>query len=166
MEEFVVEPADPDDASVVTDLWVALADDQRAHDSHVLGVESRETIVETVRRLIALDALVVARRADTVVGFVAMELERDGYDRDVTRGRIPAVYVRPADRSSGLGTLLLDRAERDLGAAGADVVTLEALAANDRARELYHDRGFESHRVVYEKPIENDTHSSAQPEAE
>ncbi|AWB27603.1 GNAT family N-acetyltransferase [Halococcoides cellulosivorans] len=166
MEGVVVESADGDDVSAVTDLWVALADDQRAHDSHVLGVESRETIVETVRRMIALDALAVARRADTVVGFVAMELERDGYDRDVTRGRVPAIYVRPDDRSSGIGTQLLDRAERELGAAGADVITLEALAANDRARELYHDRGFVSHRVVYEKPIENDTHSSTQPEAE
>lgn len=162
----LVEVASHEDVPVVADLWVALADDQRDHGSHVLGVESRETIVESVRRMVALDALLVARREDTAVGFAAMELERDGYDRDVTRGRVPAIYVRPRDRSAGIGTRLLDRAERELGAAGADVVTLEALAANDRARELYRERGFDSHRVVYEKSIENDTHSSPRREAE
>lgn len=156
----VVETADADDVATITDYWIALADDQRAHGSHVLGDPSRETIAETVRRHIARDALLVARREDTLAGFVAMELEREGYERDCQRGRVTALYVRPDDRSRGIGRRLLDRAERDLAAAGAAVVALEALADNDRARSLYDECGYEPHRVTYEKPIESDTHSS------
>lgn len=156
-----VEVAERADCSRVIDLWVDLATDQRAHGSHVRGEPSRSAIADEVSRRIAADAVLVAREESSIVGFAALDRERDGYERDVDRGRVTALYVRPTHRSSGLGSRLLDRAEAHLADVGIDVVTLEALADNDRARSFYRDLGYEPHRVSFERSIESDTHSSA-----
>ena len=47
------------------------------------------------------------------------------------------------------------RAERE----GRFVVSLEAMAANERARRFYERHGYRPHRVELEKPARNDTHS-------
>ncbi|TKX77323.1 GNAT family N-acetyltransferase, partial [Halorubrum sp. SD626R] len=115
---------------------------------------------EWVARAAVTEELLVARSGEEVVGFVGFELDRNGYERDRTRGTVSNLFVVPGRRGEGIGTELLDAAEEALREAGADAVALEALADNDLARDFYADRGYEPHRVELTKPLaESDTHS-------
>jgi ribosomal protein S18 acetylase RimI-like enzyme len=51
---------------------------------------------------------------------------------------------------------LLDAAETALVDRGADVLAIEAMADNDGARRLYRRRGYDPHRVQFERPVEAD----------
>ncbi|RAW46865.1 GNAT family N-acetyltransferase [Halorubrum sp. 48-1-W] len=88
-----------------------------------------------------------------IVGFVAFSIEREGYERDRTRGVVSNLFVSPSRRSEEIGSALLAAAERELVEAGADAVALEALADNERARSFYADRGYDLHRVELRKEI-------------
>jgi|GEM_PF-236180 len=86
-----------------------------------------------------------------VVGFVSFALDRGSFERERTRGIVTNLYVVPERRGEGIGSRLLDAAERALAELGAATITLESMAANDRARGFYRDRGYAPHRVTYIK---------------
>jgi len=141
-----VTPATVDDVDPVTDLWIALAEGQRAHGSTLLAEENRGSVREWVARSVVTAELLVARDgADDLIGFVGFALDRGGYERDRTRGVVSNLFVVPERRDEGVGADLLDAAERALREAGAEAVALEALAANDRAREFYERNRGTSH---------------------
>lgn len=95
-----------------------------------------------------------------VVGFVMYGLETGTYAQDVTRGVVRNLYVEPAYRGDGIGAALLSVAEQSLADADAEVVALEAMADNRRARSFYDEQGYSQHRVELEKPLgKNDTHT-------
>ncbi|TKX75075.1 GNAT family N-acetyltransferase [Halorubrum sp. GN11_10-6_MGM] len=170
-----IEPATADDVDAVTDMWVALAADQREHGATLRAEANRATVREWVRQSVVTGELLVARGSDTAsgsdgdsrsdgdstsagdgsgpVGFVGFSLERGDYERDAVRGTVSNLYVVPERRGEGIGAALLDAAERALAEAGADRVALEALADNDRARAFYADRGYGPHRVELMKPL-------------
>jgi ribosomal protein S18 acetylase RimI-like enzyme len=166
-----VEPATADDVDAVTDLWVALAADQRRHGATLRAEANRAAVREWVAQSVVTGDLLVARdpaddgdgpdRADSddgavgdgIVGFVGFSLERGSYERDATRGTVSNLFVVPERRGAGVGSALLDAAERALDERGADRVALEALADNDRARSFYADRGYERHRVELTKRL-------------
>ncbi|MFC5280131.1 GNAT family N-acetyltransferase [Halorubrum rubrum] len=167
-----------DDVDAITDQWVALARGQRRHGSTLLASANRSAVREWVARSVVTGELLVARdggendgandakgggendEADAsegaIVGFVAFSLERDGYERDRTRGVVSNLFVTPERRGEGIGSALLATAERELAAAGADAVALEALADNERARAFYADRGYDLHRVELRKAIDDE----------
>jgi len=148
----------PDVAAVddLADLWVALASGQRAHDSHVLPEANREIVRDSLARHVVTGGIRIARCEETLVGFVTFDLERGAYEQDATRGVVRNVYVDPAYRNRGVGSDLMDAAEASLRERGATVVSLEAMAANDRARRFYRDRGYVPHRVQFEKSLDCD----------
>jgi ribosomal protein S18 acetylase RimI-like enzyme len=149
-----IAPATVEDIEDVTDLWVALADGQRPHGSTLLGEANRTQVREWVARSVVTGELFVARGADgRPVGFVSFALDHEGYERDTVRGTVGNLFVVAERRGEGIGADLLDAAERALAAAGADIVTLEALADNDRARAFYADRGYSLHRVELQKSV-------------
>lgn len=150
-----VTPATVDDVDRVTDLWIALAEDQRAHGSTLLAEGNRGAVREWAARSVVTGELLVARDGgdDEPVGFVGFSLDRGGYERDRTRGVVSNLFVVPERRDEGIGADLLDAAERALREAGAETVALEALAANDRARGFYAERGYEPHRVELTKSL-------------
>ncbi|MFB6235942.1 MAG: GNAT family N-acetyltransferase [Halopenitus sp.] len=148
-------PATADDVDAIVDLWVDLASDQRQHGSHVRAESSRSAVRETVGRQVVTGYVTVARDDDAVAGFVMASIDRGGYDQDVQRGVINAIYVRPEFRGEGVGSDLLQAAENTLAEAGADVVALEAMAANADARRFYRTHGYEPHRVELEKPLDD-----------
>ena len=130
---------------------------------------NRGTVREWVAQSVVTGELLVARDPDSAtetggeggrdpdpVGFVGFSLERGDYERDAVRGTVSNIYVTPERRGEGIGAALLDAAERALEGAGADHVALEALAANDRAREFYADNGYDPHRVELTKPLGDD----------
>lgn len=145
------------DVDAVVDLWVDLASDQRAYDSHLLAGANRTAIREAVVRRVVTDDVLLARADRDVVGFAMTTVETGRYEQDVTRGLVENIYVRPAYRGRGIGSSLLDAAEAELKASGADVVALDVLADNDDARRFYRSNGYEPHRIELEKRTENDT---------
>lgn len=150
-----VGPATPADVDALADLWVALAADQRRYGSHLRAGPNRAVIRESLARAAVADDLRVAREDGEVLGFVSFSIERGDYETDAVRGTVTNVYVRPDDRGQGVGGGLLDAAETALRAHGADVVAIEAMADNERARRLYRRRGYETHRIEFEKPLDD-----------
>lgn len=158
MANVTVEAAEHGDVDAIVDGWVALADDQRAHGSHLLAEENRATVREHVTHHVVGDRIFVARREGKVVGFVQFSTEVGTYRMDVDRGVVENLYVDPDHRGQGIGTRLLERAETALDAEGITVVGLEVMASNEAARRFYRDQGYAVHRVRMEKSLENDTH--------
>jgi len=154
-----VRPATGDDVDAVTDMWVALADEQRAHGSHLLAAENRSRARDLIAQYVHADGVAVATRGSVLVGFVMFHDETGFYDTDATRGVVDNLYVRPDQRGDGVGSALLDHAEDALRERGVDVLAVEALAANEAARRLYESRGYATHRVTLERSAESDTHS-------
>lgn len=145
-----------DETDPIADLWIDLARSQRDHGSHLAADENRDRIRESIGRHIMADELLVARIDDVIDGFVMFSLEQRLYQLVVTRGTIHNLYVRSDSRSEGIGSALLDAAETRLVEAGADVIRLEALAANEAAHRFYRRNGYDLHRVEFEKRVETD----------
>ena len=154
-----IEPATLSDLSAVTDLWVDLATEQRPHGSHVRPAENRNAIREQLAKHAVAGTLLVDRTDDGILGFVSFEPRQSSLDVDADRGLVENIYVDPAYRGTGRGSALLAAAEARLREHGVDVVQLEVMAANRRARSFYAERGYDEHRLVLEKPVgvESDT---------
>jgi ribosomal protein S18 acetylase RimI-like enzyme len=151
-----IEAPDTALAETVTELWVALAEGQRAHGSHLLAEANRTRVREAVVRHAVSDTLLVAR-TDEVVGFVTFDTEGGHYEQDCTRGVVQNLYVVPGHRGEGVGARLLAAAEQRLAARGADTVALEVMADNEAARRFYRREGYTPHRVELEKRVESDS---------
>ncbi|MFB6361207.1 MAG: N-acetyltransferase family protein [Halobacteriales archaeon] len=153
-----IEVATLDDLDRIVELWVALAEEQREHGTHLTVEPNRELIRESLAQRIVDQTCLVARRSEAghgsapIVGFLSFDHERNGLDRDVERGVIENLYVVPELRGEGLGTDLLEVAEAALTGAGADRLVLEAMAENEAARRFYEAQGYHPHRVTYERP--------------
>ena len=159
-----IEPATSEDVDGLADAWVALAASQREHGSHIAADENRNTIRGVLAHHVVDGSVLVARPgapgASGIIGFVNFGLEDAGISGDAVRGLVHNVYVEPGARDDGVGSALLDAAEAALVERGADVVAIEALAANEAARRLYERRGYRLHRVQYERTTESDTSTS------
>jgi ribosomal protein S18 acetylase RimI-like enzyme len=160
---YVIDAADTDDADLMADRWVDLADDQRRYGSHLRPADNRDRIHETMLQHVVTDTALVAREAETdapgegLVGFVTFGRETGGFEQDVDRGIVHNIYVAPEHRRAGVGSALLTAAERTLSARGVAAVALEAMATNDAARAFYRAHGYEPHRVELETALESDT---------
>jgi len=146
-----------DDVDTVVDLWVRLAESQRAHGSHLFGDRNRTAVRETVVQRVVAENVRIAREGQQTVGFVMVTIDSGRYEQDETRGIIENIFVEPGYRNQGIGSELLDAAEELLRQAGADVLALEAMADNESARQFYRAHGYAPHRIELEKPTENDT---------
>jgi len=154
-----VRGATGEDVDALTDMWVALADEQRVHGSHLLAAENRSQARDLVAQYVHADGVAVAALGGVPVGFVMFHAETGFYETDTTRGVVDNIYVRPDQRDEGLGSALLDYAEDALRERDVDVLAVEALATNEAARRLYESRGYETHRVTLERSAGSDTHS-------
>lgn len=153
-----IEVATTEDLEALTDLWLDLAAEQLQFGSRLAVEENRESIRVTLAGHVAADTVLIAR-TPAVVGFVSFELADGMFEERLERGRIQNVYVDPAWRDQGIGSALLEAGEDALREAGADAVAIETLAGNERARDLYEDRGYRPHRIEYERSLESDTHT-------
>jgi ribosomal protein S18 acetylase RimI-like enzyme len=148
-----IERPDVDEVETLVELWVALAAGQRAFGSHVEAEANRAHVRDTLARHAVTGGVKIARVDGSIVGFVTFGPERGGYDQNATRGVVRNLYVRPAYRGLGIGGRLLDAAEAALSDSGVAVVALETMAENARARAFYRERGYEPHRVEFEKSV-------------
>lgn len=150
-----------EDLESLTELWLDLAAEQLQFGSHLAVEENRESIRMTLAGHVASETVLVAQTPD-VVGFVSFELAEGMFEERQKRGRIQNLYVDPEWRDSGIGSALLEAGQTELQKAGADIVAIEALAENQRARDLYEERGFHPHRIEYERSLQNDTHTKGE----
>ena len=153
-----IEPAGMDDLDAITEEWLDLAAEQLSYGSHLRVADNREPVRMTLARHLA-DGTVLVARESGIVGFVSFETVDGVFEERITRGRVQNLYVKPACRDRGIGSALLDAAEEALAEAGVEVVAVEAMARNRDARQLYENRGYEPHRVEYERRVESDTHT-------
>ena len=146
-----------DDVDTIVDLWVRLAESQRAHGSHLFGNRNRTAVRETVVQRVVAENVRIATIDRDIVGFVMVTIDSGRYEQDETRGIIENIFVEPAYRNQEIGSELLAAAEELLRQAGADILALEAMADNESARQFYRAHGYTPHRIELEKPTENDT---------
>ncbi|MDG5777682.1 GNAT family N-acetyltransferase [Haloarculaceae archaeon H-GB2-1] len=157
-DEVIVERPSREAVETLTDFWTGLASEQRQYESHVLPEENRTAIREILVRQVVTNRILVARRGDTLVGFLSYNVESGFFEQDVTRGVVEHLYVLPDHRNDGIGSALLEAAEDALRDRNVDTLVLEAMADNEPARRFYRRHGYHPHRVELEKPVENDNH--------
>lgn len=151
-----VERASTDDLDAVLDLWVALAREQREHGSALAADANREAMGQTLAALHQDDGVFVARSADSaIVGFATVAPDRGALETDVDRALLSNIYVRPPRRGEGIGSALLTAVEDHCRDRGIEVLGLEVLADNERAREFYRDRGYDPRRLRLERSLES-----------
>ena len=163
---FAVEPATTDDLDSLVDLWVDLVESQRAFGAHIESETNRTAARDILAQYVAGDRVAVAKPVSDpdgadlgppIVGFVMYYLEDGVYEMDTSRGIVENVYVVPEARDQGIGTQLMDVAESTLADRGASVIALSVMAANERGRSFYVDRGYEAHRVIFERTLDSGT---------
>jgi len=162
-----VESATTGDLDALVEAWIALATEQRDHDSHLFADADAGRIRESMAHHVVADTCLVARPTDEAatgsrfLGFVTFSVDADDYVLDVDRGTVENIHVDPDHHGEGVGAALLAAAEAALADRGVDVVSLEVMAANDRAREFYDREGYGHHRVVMEKRVDVETDTKA-----
>lgn len=154
-----VRPATVDDLDTLLDLWVDLVESQTGYGSYIEGESNRDQARDVLAQYIAGDMVAVAA-TDTdsdpehIQGFVMYHLESGLYEQRTVRGIIENLFVRPEARERGIGEFLLEVAESDLADQGAEVSALSVMARNETARGFYEKRGYERHRVTYERDLD------------
>ncbi len=137
-------PATPADALAVADL---VAD----HDAFHLDVRDRlseQDVLEWWQRTGEGDAIVVTDDDGRLIGTGALRMRGGSYLADN--------FTHPDFRGRGVGTLLLDRAERRAFEAGTPALRVAVAAGDAAAKELLANRGFGYIRSFYRMSIELD----------
>ena len=92
--------------------------------------------------------VLVAETSEGIIGFVHLRPTRDDDEDPSTVGEITAMYLLPANWSTGVGRQLMRPALKALGDAGYVQATLWVLESNDRARRFYEAGGWRSDGTV------------------
>jgi ribosomal protein S18 acetylase RimI-like enzyme len=147
----LIRTAIPADATRITLLV------QQYWDFESIGGFDPRQIESLLRDLLAAPergACWVAETGSNLAGYLLaayiFSLEHGGL-----MAEIDELFVTPAGRSAGVGSRLLETAERDLEARGLIRVQLQLAVGNGRARDFYRRHGFSS-RAGYElldKPL-------------
>jgi ribosomal protein S18 acetylase RimI-like enzyme len=77
-----------------------------------------------------------------------------GTKRGERLGFLEVVYVKPEQRGTGIAAELVRQAAAALGDRGAEVLELEVLESNGRARAIYERWGFAAVELTFATPIE------------
>jgi ribosomal protein S18 acetylase RimI-like enzyme len=107
-----------------------------------LSVESRAAEWRSMIASPVCDVSVATAGDGTVVGYVNVGTTRDDEASPSTTGELFALYVLPRTAGTGVGQVLLQRAETRLRAAGFTRATLWVLETNARARRFYERHGW------------------------
>jgi putative acetyltransferase len=131
----ILRPATADDVEAISAVF-----HQGWHDVHPGrvpdGLTERRTTAafrdRVAARVADTDETTVAEVDGTVAGFIMVNDD----------GEAEQVYVERAFRGSGVASLLLTEAERQIAAAGHDVAFLVVVRGNDRAQAFYAKQGW------------------------
>lgn len=101
-------------------------------------------------------AILVAESEDGIVGFVCVicKLPIDNvYEIDREYGYISDLVIREAWRGRGVGSQLMEHAEKRAAAHGATRLRIGVLAANESAHALYRKLGYREYGILLEKML-------------
>ncbi len=143
---FTIRPGRREDAAEAARLWMRSAEEHTAHDQIYATAADAERVM---RRFLADLAgsghsfLFVAVIGDRTVGFISGEL-REGSPafRPKIWASVDDVFVEPDHRNVGVGRALLESVKTWAQHKGADGVSLQVAAANERGRKFYEELGF------------------------
>lgn len=137
----MIRTATPEDLPLVRELW-------RAFTEEIPDADWRDD--DTEEDLAALEQAIVddvVLLADDVgLAVATKEGERLGF--------LDVVYVKPEARGTGVAAALVRSAAAELGERGAEVLELEVLESNARARAVYDRWGFATVERSLAAPIE------------
>lgn len=144
--DFTIRPGRREDAAEAARLWMQSAKEHTAHDPIYATAPDAERMM---RRFLAdlmgssHSFLFVAESAGGMVGFISGEL-REGSPtfRPKTWASVDDVFVEPDHRNLGVGRALLESVKAWAKEKGADGVSLQVAAANERGRKFYEELGF------------------------
>ena len=149
---YVVRPGRRDDAAAAAALWMKSAEEHTTYDA----VYSTSPDAEKIMRRFLADlsssahsCLFVAEALDEngepgeVVGFLSGEI-REGSPAFSPKiwAAVEDIYVTQTYRSQGIGRALVDASSDWARDKGADGVSLQVAAGNERARKFYDGLGF------------------------
>jgi ribosomal protein S18 acetylase RimI-like enzyme len=89
--------------------------------------------------------VVVAYFDATPIGYAFVRVHEgpdDTLDFGPRWGQVVTLAVRPEHRGAGVGTAIMDEAERQLAAIGVDNIEIDVMQGNDRAQSFYERRGY------------------------
>ncbi|WP_199548995.1 GNAT family N-acetyltransferase [Streptomyces sp. N35] len=150
MSDLEIRPASPEDIPAIVAM---LADDP-------LGAQ-RESPDDLTPYRTALDRLagdpnqhlMVAARADKVVGTLQLTVIPGLSRRGATRSIIEGVRIHADERGSGLGTRLIEWAVDESRRQGCQLVQLTSDATRTDAHRFYERLGFEPSHVGFKLPL-------------
>jgi GNAT superfamily N-acetyltransferase len=120
-----------------------------------LSVEERTNRwLGNLAELKRMDTIVAEDEDEVIVGWAGYGANQSGLPPEI--GELGGLYVDPDQSDGGIGGALLAEAEQGLIAAGYDRAMLWTLAANERTRRFYENRGWRFDGTT-------DTHPSGAP---
>ena len=144
--DVTIRPGRREDAAEAARLWMQSAREHTAHDP----IYATSPGAERVMRRFLTDVagsnhsfLFVAEHGGRTVGFISGEM-REGSPtfQAKTWASVDDVFVEPDHRNLGVGRALLERVKEWARERGADGVSLQVAAANERGRKFYEELGF------------------------
>ena len=144
--DFTIRPGRKEDAAAAARLWMQSAEEHTAHDR---VYETAPGAEKTMRHFLADVAnngysfLFVAAAGDRTMGFISGEL-RQGSPTFLpkTWASVDDIFVESEYRNQGVGRALLQSVQTWAQERGADGISLQVAAANERGRKFYEDLGF------------------------
>jgi ribosomal protein S18 acetylase RimI-like enzyme len=160
--ETEIEQAEESDIRpIVEDLWHPLAkemEDVSEHNELADGDVVQKSIDYRKSKLGDDYAIFYSTSGNEKTGFVAVDI-KDGnpiFARGAY-GVITDLYVKKDYRRQGIAGKLLEKAEEFLEVRDISVVQLEVNVENQKALELYMDKGYEKERHKMVKELEEDS---------
>jgi ribosomal-protein-alanine N-acetyltransferase len=142
----VISPATTGDVSAIVGI------ERRAFSDPWSARSFREALEHPAVFFVCARPAESARSADVnISGYVVAWFVAD-------QGEIANLAVDPSGWGTGIGRALLDAALEEGERRGTSAVYLEVRDSNERARRLYHSRGFEEvgrRRGYYQRPVED-----------
>lgn len=149
---YVVRPGRREDAAAAAALWIRSAEEHTAYDDVYATSPDAEKIMRRFLADLSSSAhscLFVAEVPDApgepgeVVGFLSGEI-REGSPAfsPKTWAAVEDIYVTQTYRSRGMGRALVEACAEWARDKGADGVSLQVAAGNERARKFYETIGF------------------------
>ena len=137
--DFTIRPGRREDAAEAARLWMKSAEEHTAHDRIYATAPGAEQVMRRFLADLASSGhsfLFVAESGGRVVGFISGEL-REGSPTFQAKAwaSVDDVFVEPDYRNLGVGRALLESVKAWAKERGADGVSLQVAAANERGRK-------------------------------
>ena len=144
--DFTIRPGRRDDAAEAARLWMQSASEHTSHDPIYVAAPGAERVMRRFLADLTSSShafLFVADYDGRTIGFVSGELrESSPTFSPKTWASVDDVFVEPDYRNLGVGRALVESVKSWAKERGADGVSLQVAAANERGRKFYEDLGF------------------------